>query len=177
MSSFGVGPQRAPDVAVIVDLYCYDAWANSRVLDAVSVLTSEEFVRTVPSSYSSVRDTLVHILWGEWIWLQRWRGRSPPTVFDPGDFADVSALRARWEQLEAERMEFLGALTGERLAAVVSYVNLRGETWEYALWKQMLHVVNHSSYHRGQITTLLRHLGAEPCGTDLLIFYDEAGTR
>ena len=56
------------------------------------------------------------------------------------------------------------------------YVNLRGETWEYALWQQMLHVVNHASYHRGQVVTMLRQLGAPPPTTDFLVFYDEGGT-
>jgi uncharacterized damage-inducible protein DinB len=67
------------------------------------------------------------------------------------------------------------SLTEELLAAVIRYVNRRGETWEYELWKQMLHVVNHSSYHRGQVITMLRQLGAPPPTTDFLVFYDEMG--
>jgi len=50
---------------------------------------------------------------------------------------------------------------------------LKGETWTYALWRILAHVVNHSSYHRGQVATLLRQLGATPSSTDLLLFYDE----
>ena len=61
-------------------------------------------------------------------------------------------------ELKAEQGAFLEAVTGERLHAVLSYVNLQGQTWQYALWRQMSHVVNHSTYHRGQLTTMLRQL-------------------
>lgn len=48
----------------------------------------------------------------------------------------------------------------------------KGEAWQYPLWQMMQHVVNHSSYHRGQVATLLRQLGAEPAPTDFLLFFD-----
>ena len=157
------------------ELYRYNAWAARRILDAASALTREQFVVTIPSSYPSIRDTLVHVLWAEWIWLARWNGSFPKTVFDPHDFPDARALNARWAEHQAEQMAFVGALSEDLLARVVRYVNTRGETWEYELWKQMLHVVNHSSYHRGQVVTMLRQLGAPPPTTDFLVYYDEMG--
>jgi len=163
------------DVERITELYRYHAWANRRILDAVSALTPEQFVVTIPSSFPSVRDTLVHVLWSEWIWLQRWQGSSPRMVFEPRDFPEAAALSARWAEHQAEQTAFVGALTADLLARAVRYVNTRGETWEYELWKQMLHVVNHSSYHRGQVITMLRQLGAPPPTTDFLVFYDELG--
>jgi uncharacterized damage-inducible protein DinB len=162
------------DLKTLDDLYRYNRWANSRVLAAASSLAPEQFVALVPSSFPSLRDTLVHVLWGEWVWLQRWNGNSPRTAFRPGEYPAVVTLRARWGELEAGQSEFLRSLDEPALARPVRYVNLRGETWEYALWKQMLHVVNHSSYHRGQATTMLRQLGATPPSTDLLVFYDLA---
>ena len=91
------------DVERISELYRYHAWANRRILDAVSALTPEQFVLTIPSSFPSVRATLVHVLWSEWIWLERWKGSSPKTVFDPHDFPDARALNARWAEHQAER--------------------------------------------------------------------------
>ena len=161
------------DVKTVADLYRYNRWANARLLQAASTLTRDQFLKVVPSSHPSVRDTLVHILWGEWLWLQRWKGSSPTTVFAPAEFADAAAVRARWVEVQAEQEAFLRSLLADRLASAVRYINLQGQAWEYALWKQMLHVVNHSSYHRGQIATLLRQLGVEPPATDFLVFYDE----
>jgi uncharacterized damage-inducible protein DinB len=76
-------------------------------------------------------------------------------------------------EVEVEQRAFLEALTSETLLSIVRYVNLQGQTWEYPLWRQMYHLVNHSGYHRGQITTMLRQLGARPAPTDFLVFHDE----
>jgi uncharacterized damage-inducible protein DinB len=165
------------DVAAIQELYRYNRWANSRTFEAVSKLTTEEFSRDLGSSYPSARDTFLHIVWGEWIWLQRWKGRSPQSVFDAADFPDLEAVRTRWSEVEIEQRAFLEALTADRLLAVVRYLNLQGETWQYPLWRTMYHVVNHSSYHRGQVTTMLRQLGARTLPTDFLVFQDEPESR
>jgi len=162
------------DKQTIDELYRYNRWASARVLESASTLSRQQFVETIPSSFPSVRDTLVHILWAEWVWLQRWNGTSPKTPFEPQDFPTAEALGSRWEQVHAGQADFLRSLAERDLARIVRYVNLHGETWEYALWKQLVHVVNHSSYHRGQVVTMLRQLGAAPPSTDLLVFYDEA---
>ena len=54
-------------------LYEYDRWANNSVLQAVSTLSVEEFTRDLGGSFRSVRDTLVHIIGGEWGWLTIWK--------------------------------------------------------------------------------------------------------
>jgi uncharacterized damage-inducible protein DinB len=161
------------DVEAIRELYRYNHWANDRVLEAVSNLTHEEFAKNLGSSHPSVRDTLVHIVWAEWIWLQRWKGSSPQIVFQGANFSDQDALRARWLELDVEQRAFIETLTTDRLLSLVQYINLQGQTWRYPLWRQMYHVVNHSSYHRGQLTTMLRQLGARPVSTDFLVFHDE----
>jgi uncharacterized damage-inducible protein DinB len=165
------------DVSVIQELYRYNDWANDRVFEAVSSLTPEEFGRDLGSSHRSVCDTLTHIVWAEWIWLQRWKGTSPQSVLRATEFSLPDALRARWLQLATEQRAFFEAVTAERLLEVVRYVNLQGQTWQYMLWRQMYQVVNHSSYHRGQITTMLRQLGARPVPTDFLVFHDELESR
>jgi uncharacterized damage-inducible protein DinB len=161
------------DVPTIRGLYRYNTWANTRVFEAVSSLSAEAFAKDLVSSYPSVRDTMLHIVCAEWIWLQRWKGVSPQAVFHVADFPSLDIIRLRWSEVDHERRGFIDTLTDERLLAVVRYVNLKGETWQYSLWRQMYHVVNHSTYHRGQLTTMLRQLGARPVSTDLLLFDDE----
>ena len=58
-------------------LYRYNDWANAHMLEAASQLDQEQFGRDMGSSFASVRDTLLHMLYAEWIWLERWHGRSP----------------------------------------------------------------------------------------------------
>jgi len=154
-------------------LYNYNCWANARVHDTVAKLTEEQYTRDLSNSFGSVRDTLTHILAAEWIWLRRWQGESPKALLDPADFPDLATLRAKWMEVEREQMAFVNSLTDERLGTPVSYINTKGKTWTYSLWQMLQHVVNHSTYHRGQVTTMLRQLGAEPAATDFLLFFDE----
>lgn len=160
------------DLKSIQSLYDYNRWANTQVLETVSSLNAEQFTRDIENSFRSVRETLVHMLSAEWIWLERWKGTSPKSMLAATELSDVEAIKTRWGKVESERADFIRSLTPERLQTVISYVNTRGQTFAYPLWQMMIHVVNHSTYHRGQITTLLRQVGGKPVATDLLDFYD-----
>jgi uncharacterized damage-inducible protein DinB len=159
----------------ISTLYAYNCWANRRVLEMVRPIGHDHFTRDLGTSHGSIRGTLVHTLWAEWIWLQRWRGESPKRVFDPKDFPDVAAVEARWEDIERDRQALIDQVTEERLQASITYENLQGQRWTYSLGHMMQHVVNHSSYHRGQVVTLLRQCGHAAQPTDFLVYLDESG--
>lgn len=154
-------------------LYDYNAWADRRVLQAASALSSEQFTRQLGSSFSSVRDTLAHIYGAEWIWLERFQGRSPAALPDEKQFAEIETLKARWAELEAALLGFVRGLTQEDLNRVMEYKTLKFGVYRNPLWQSMQHVVNHGTYHRGQITTMLRQLSAQPILTDLMHFYRE----
>jgi uncharacterized damage-inducible protein DinB len=156
-------------------LYAFNRWANHRSLADARALDSQELTRDLGASYPSVHATLVHILWAEWLWLRRWQGESPKQVFAPAELGDLSAIESRWEEVEREQESFIAQLTDERLVIRIGYENRQGERWEYSLGHMMQHVVNHSSYHRGQVVALLRQLGHLPQATDFLLFFDEGG--
>lgn len=155
----------------ILTLFDYNAWANARTLGAVEALTAEQFLRDLGNSFPSVRDTLAHILGAEWIWLCRWRGESPSSGLAADDFPTVASLRDRLAALDRERRLFLDELSEERLAQPFSYRDLAGNAHSLRLVESLQHVVNHGTYHRGQITTMLRQLGATPVSTDMSRFY------
>ncbi len=157
----------------IKNLYEYNRWANHRITSACRPLDSDAFTRNLGNSFGSIRDTLVHTQWAEWIWLERWQGRSPkqPAVFN--DFRDVDAIEKRWNAIESEQQAFIAGITDASLVERISYENLSNQRWEYSLAQMMQHVANHSTYHRGQVVTMLRQLGAKAVSTDLLLYYDE----
>jgi uncharacterized damage-inducible protein DinB len=66
----------------------------------------------------------------------------------------------------------VAGLSEDNLERIVPYINFKGETWTYDLWRMMVHLLNHQSYHRGQVTTLLRQLGTQPLQVDFLVAYD-----
>jgi uncharacterized damage-inducible protein DinB len=151
-------------------LYTYNAWANARFFEAIEGL--DETRRTAPleSSFPSVIATLGHIVGAEWIWLSRWQGTSPSA--SPGwlESPKLEALRARLSGVESERAAFLSGLTDEDLERPLAYRTLDGTAHTTRLLDLLLHVVNHSTYHRGQLTTLLRQAGGAPPATDYVVY-------
>lgn len=160
---------------VIKNLYDYNAWANARILDTAATLTPEQLLAPGGISFDSVRDTLVHTMGAQWLYLERWNGRSPRAM-PAAAFPDLAAIRARWEPIERDTQAFVSALDDTRLAAVVEYTNFQGETWAYPLWQQMIHQVNHATQHRSEAAVLLTQLGHSPGWLDLLYFVDLLST-
>ena len=158
-------------------LYAYNSWANHRALDSCASLSAEQFTRDLGSSYRSVRDTLAHIYGAEWLWLERWHGRIPNALPTPADFPDLESLRRRWAKQEQDLNAYIDSLTPSELERVIKYKNTKGVPFEGPIWPMLQHAVNHSSYHRGQIATLLRQLGAMPVATDLIAFYRERAAQ
>jgi uncharacterized damage-inducible protein DinB len=154
-------------------LFRYTVWANAQVFDAAGQLSADELTRDLKNSFPSVRDTLVHLLFAEWVWLRRWEGESPREVLDPSKYADVDAVRARLDDVARRREELLAGLDDAALARELIYTNSKGERWSYRLGHMMSHVVNHSTYHRGQVVTMMRQLGHDAPSTDLLMYVDE----
>lgn len=157
----------------ILALYEYNRWANDRFLDAAANLADDEFGRDLRSSFPSIRATLAHILEAEWIWLQRWLGVSPTDLPPDWGVTSYAALRERWQAFETEQWSFLTTLTDEALTRVLDYRNMAGTPFSNPLWEMMQHVANHSTYHRGQVATMLRQLGRPVPVSDLIAFYRE----
>jgi len=157
-------------------LYDYNAWANRRAMEAAAALAPEQFTKPLGSSFSSVRDTLAHIYGAEWIWLERFQGRSPASLPDVNQFANLASLRECWLEQEARLLGFVRGLTRADLDRMMEYKTLKFGVYRNSLCQSMQHLVNHGTYHRGQVTTLLRQLGAKPILTDLMHFYREQAT-
>jgi uncharacterized damage-inducible protein DinB len=103
------------------------------------------------------------------------RGRSPRGLPSAQEVPTLEALEEKWSAVEDGQRTFVEGLTESRMSEIVSYVNVKGETWAYPLHEMLVHVVNHSTYHRGQVATMLRQLGKTPQSTDYLVFLDGGG--
>lgn len=148
----------------------YTNWANARVLQMAAGLDVEAFTRDLQNSFPSVRDTLAHMLGAEWVWFERWQGRSPSALPGGADFRALDAIRRAWAELAAARERWLAQLTESALAAPLAYANMKGDRFVQPLWHQLQHVVNHATYHRGQVITMIRQSGGRVASTDLINF-------
>jgi uncharacterized damage-inducible protein DinB len=126
------------------------------------------------NSFPSVRDTLNHLYQAEWVWYSRWNGVSP-SEFPPSEgLPDLATLRDRWNGLERNVRAFLDTSGEKDLDRVIEYRLISGKTGASPLWQMVAHLVNHATYHRGQVTTLLRQLDATPAmSTDMITFFRE----
>jgi uncharacterized damage-inducible protein DinB len=162
-----------------VTLLDYHYWARDRMIEAVDTLTADQYVKDLGSSFKSVRDTVVHTYGAEWIWYERWAGHSPTALPDVTMFPDVATLRTAWKTLERNVRLLVDALaSANELDRVFRYRMMDGHETESAFSHMLQHVVNHATFHRGQVTTMLRQLGAPaPKPQDLIRFYRERATR
>jgi len=155
------------------ELFSYNAWANQRLIGAVEPLSDEDFTKPMNSSFSSVRDTVVHIWSVEWIWLERLKANSPAGFPEAKQFPTLASMKPRWMEIEKDWLEYASRLDENELAEDVKYQTLSFGPSINPRWQMLQHVVNHSTYHRGQVSTLLRQLGSKSVTTDLIFYYRE----
>jgi len=161
------------DLRTLLDFHY---WARDRMLDALEALTPEQFTRDLGSSFRSVRDTVAHIYGAEWVWHQRWRGASPAALLPADQFADVATIRRAWIGHERHVRALVDELGDAGVGRIMPYTLFSGVSSASPFWQMLQHVVNHASYHRGQVTTMLRQLGAPPAKScDMIAFYRERG--
>ena len=163
--------------AALRSLYDYNAWANEKILEASARLSHEQLVQSRGANFESVRGTLVHTMGAQWVYLERWQGRSPRSMPQAADFADLAAIRARWTEIERATHAFVAGLGDGDVERVIEYTNFQGERWAYPLWQQMMHQVNHATQHRSEAAVILTELGCSPGGLDLLYFVDVERAR
>jgi len=162
-----------PTVAIIRSLLAYTLWGDRVVLRALEAVEEEDLHREAGASFNSVLGTMAHILGAERLWLSRFVG--DPLGALPGleDYPDLVALQGGFEDFRPQAEFFLASLTETMLAGDLHYTNTQGAEHSLTLWQALTHLSHHSSYHRGQVITLLRQMGYEPPSTDLLQFFLE----
>lgn len=157
------------DLELLVDFHY---WATKRILDAVESLTPEQLTKDLGNSFPSVRDTLAHLYGADWIWCARWVGESPSALPDPQLFPDLASIRRAWDAHEPHVRAALKRFGEVGVDQPVEYVR-NGVRQSQLFSHTFQHLVNHGTYHRGQVVTMLRQLGAEAPTTDLIAFYRE----
>ena len=164
------------DLTDINHLFSYTEWANNLAMDAAANLSDDDLRRDVGISHQSIFGTLLHMAGAEWIWFERWNGRSPAkaeawTQWTPQSCADLATLKDRWKKVVVDRRgRYVSGLDNSKLTSELPFKLLSGDPSSMRLVDQMQHVANHSTMHRGQIVGMIRQLGIEPPATDLLFY-------
>ena len=163
------------NVSDITNLLNYTEWANELAMEAALKLPDDGLRRDFGISHKSIFGTLLHMAGAEWIWLERWHGRSPAkaeawSLWTTDACSDLAMLTDRWGEIIDQRRQYVSELDDDRLNAEMHFKLLSGDASSMRLIDQMQHVANHATMHRGQVVGMIRQLGLDPPATDL-IFY------
>lgn len=153
-----------------IELFAYNDWANARLLSCAAGLPADGLTRDMGGAFPTLLGLAAHVVGAERIWLMRWKQETPKGR--PAWMSDPTppVLRAALDEVERDRAGFLRTLSPDDLASPISYTLMDGSGATLPLATLVKHAANHSTYHRGQIASILRRLGAAPPATDLLVF-------
>lgn len=151
----------------------YSAWASALLVDAASRLTEDELTRDFKSADKSVLGTLVHVYAADRVWLARIEGEPPQPFLVPERDLHLRVLQHDWPALMDRWTSWAGTLLEPMAHA--SYQDLRGNAHTTPYWQIVLHVVNHGTHHRGQVSAMLRAMGHTPPPLDLIRYYRDGG--
>ena len=157
------------------ELILYMLWADRTVLGAVREVTQDDLTRDAGVSFGSMLGTMAHMLGAQRLWLARFAGQSLDHIPGPGDFPDLLSWIHGWEETASETEAFVAGLTDEQLQTPITWTNTRGETYTLPLWQPVVHMVNHATYHRGQVISMLRQMGYPAPSTDLVYHFAQRG--
>src|SRR3984885_852613 len=148
----------------------YSAWATQRLMDAAARLSEEELTRDFKTADKTVLDTLVHIYAADRIWLSRVTAEARATFVDPAD-RDLTLLQTEWPALHQRWRLWLRDFKDDDAFRVIFYKDMKGGEDSQPVWQILLHVVNHGTHHRGQVSGFLRAMGQTPPPLDLMAYY------
>jgi uncharacterized damage-inducible protein DinB len=154
------------------DLAAYNSWADQKAMDWLSQITDEQWEQVNTSSFSSVRQTAVHITSAEKIWIDFWNKVADPVYLSANFMGTKNELLSIWKAASEGLETYIKSHPEEEFMRSVSFIYPNGNTGQMPYYQTFAHIVNHSTYHRGQLVTLLRQAGHHQFSSvDLATFY------
>ena len=138
----------------------YNQWAHKKLLDLILGLSPEQQHAIIPSSFNSLYKTLFHVWGTTFLWLGRLNLAPVKISGDPFN-GSMEDLAKSLETLDQQWVEWFSSKTDEELTEVLHYNNMAGIPFQQSYDLLLQHVFNHSTYHNGQLVTMLRALGID----------------
>jgi uncharacterized damage-inducible protein DinB len=158
-------------VQEIQKLFAYNAWATNRLFEALAHVPEASYKRDLKSSHNSLHGTVTHMVAAEKIWLSRLIKKPEAALMTGQESPSLQSLKAVWEDVAAHIARFVSKLDDKALGNNLEYFTTEGKKFTNSMNQILLHIINHSSYHRGQVAALMRQIGMEPVNTDLIAFF------
>jgi uncharacterized damage-inducible protein DinB len=152
----------------IKTLFEYHNWATNRMLNYIEALCPEWFNKEVDSVFSSIRETMEHMYTVDKLWFDRLQGRMG--VNNNVSFINSSEAVVEFNKLHILMLRFVKE---SNLKHTVYYKNSLGDAFENSVQDIYYHLVNHGTYHRGNITAMIRTMGSNSISTDFIFYLRE----
>jgi uncharacterized damage-inducible protein DinB len=154
----------------LTSMFEYVRWGDNLIMRAARSVPDEGYYREQGISVGSIHKLLVHAMAAQWIWLSRWRGESPTRLETHDDYPTRDALEQRWPLVHSAVLDFLSMQTPKSLGRMLEYRNNKGEVCALPLGDQVLYVIDHSTYHRGQQNTMIKRAGGTPAAVAYVMY-------
>lgn len=158
----------------ITELTDYINWADDIIIGWLMQITDEQWSQAALSSFGSIRETAIHLVSAKKIWLDFWTNAPAPEYLSKQFTGNRAELVTIWKKVSADLKDFIEKFPAEKYTDEVNVTKPNGEVSSMEFQKIVPHMVNHSTYHRGQLVTLLRQAGfSNFSNTDLFTFYSK----
>jgi len=146
----------------------YNQWMNRKLYAVCAEIPDQRRREDLGAFFKSIHGTLNHLLFGDMAWMGRFKGWPRRHEIGEEIYADFDELRAAREEMDETILEWVNGLTGDWLDEPLEWVSgMDGRTRRIPRRILVIHMFNHQTHHRGQLTTLIKQLGYEPGVTDI----------
>ncbi len=156
----------------LIEMGKYNKWANDIVFNWLLQITDEQWNKEIISSFNSIIKTTLHTAGAEKVWLERWQQKND-IVFLSNTFTGTKIeLIDIWKNSSQHILDFIVRMEEADFNNSFSFTRLNGDSHTSLYWEAMVHVLNHSTYHRGQLVTMLRQVGfTDVSSTDMITYF------
>ena len=152
----------------IIKLIEYNNWANQLIGKQIEQLTHEQFAKQFGGSFGSIKATVVHVLESDWLWLNRFKG-IPLAAVLAWQMETASEVFSVWRAIQDDMLLIAPTLVEEQNKKI-RFRTRKGIDYTLPAEDLIIHIANHGSYHRGQLTDMIRLAGGQPVSTDYFLF-------
>jgi uncharacterized damage-inducible protein DinB len=150
----------------------YTIWADGIAIEWLNQISDEQWNKVIVSSFGSIEQTAIHIASAEKIWIDFWENAPDPVYLSAEFKGRKNDLIEIWKKASAGLKSFIESYPEESYQDQITFKYPKGGVGEMEFWQTFSHIINHSTYHRGQLVTLLRQVGFTKFSSiDLATYY------
>lgn len=152
----------------VLKLVEYNIWANRLMGKQIESLSPELFDKPLAGSFGSIKATITHVMESDWLWMNRFKG-IPLAKVPAWQLDNAADIYREWKIVQEDMLSVARTLAVDK-NKMIAFVTRKGMHYELPFEDLIIHIANHGTYHRGQLTDMIRVVGGQPVSTDYFIF-------